>query len=232
MATLKKIVDELREELSGFRISDDTLLPDREYFIDKINSYRESAIRELEVIPEGMYTTSCCHEVVCKNHSCDLNGITYKSKTILHEVELPNLMDGVGVKDIIYLGLEGFSKKFIRVNLNQFLQPDISEYGNSFPIYVRVGNSILLKNLPVQSGNIRVQGLRFLCATYLASAPNDDCSYGEDVVYPASEYILNRVKRLVKMDVLQAMGYPKDFISDALPAMQIPSQESSDAERN
>ena len=215
MQTLSKIVDELREELSGYRLTDDTLLPDREYFIDKINEYRGSVLREMEVIPEGCYTTTCCNEIDCKGQECTVDGIVFKSKRKLYSVSLPNLIDGIGTKDILYLGLDGFAEDFTRVNLRNFIQADYSEYATDFAMYCRIGNSILIKNLPND-------GLRFVCVTFVSMSPVDECNYDTATNYPASDHILSRVKRLVKMDVLQSMGYPKDFINDALPAMQQP----------
>lgn len=215
--TIKKIVDELREELSGFRMSDDTILPDHEFFIDKINEYRASVIREMDVIPESMYTTTCCHQIVCVGQTCTLNGRTFKSKNKLFQVEVPDLIDGVGNKDIIYFGLDGFSLDFTRVSLRDFIRTGYLEFGGNMPIYARIGNVIIVKNIPNDS-------LFFVCMTALQLHPTSSCGYEENTPYPASESVMARVKRLVKMDVLSAMGYPKDFISDALPAMQQPAQ--------
>lgn len=218
--TLKQVVDELREELSGYRISDDTLLPDKQYFIDKINEYRGSVVREMEVIPESMYTTTCCNEIVCVGQSCTVNGVQLKSRNKLFQVDLSNIIDGIGTKDIIYLGLDGFSSQFSRVNLRDFIRSNYNEFGNNAPMFTRLGNTALIKNIPNES-------VFFVCITALYLNVQDACSYDDKTVYPASEHILNRVKRLVKMDVAQALGFPKDFLNDALPAMNAPANEST-----
>lgn len=219
--TLKQIVDELREELSGYKLTDDTLLPDKEYFISKINEYRASVLREMDVIPESMYTTTCCNEIICVGQSCTIDGIVVKSKRKLFEVDLTNVIDGVGNKDIIYFGLDGFAENFTRVTLKEFIRAEYREFGANYPIYARIGTKAIIKNIPNES-------LFFICMTALNHYVEQTCSYNDKVAYPASESVLNRVKRLVKMDVGQSLGFPKDFLNDAAPAMGVPNNESTE----
>lgn len=206
MDTTRKIIDILTIELNGYKLSDESKVPDNDYLLDKLNHYRAVSLRDLKVIPESMYTETTCNEIKCEGSSCVINGKTYTSPFLLHYVDVEPLFDNVGWANIRYLGLDGYQYNFIRKNLDSFMNND-SEFSLTNPYYAVVGNRILIKGLDGLD-------LKLLTISALFNNPVIQCGHGWDMPYPCPDDILARAVYLVKKDVIYSMGINTEILNN------------------
>lgn len=205
---LKNIVYTIKEELSGYIISDDNLFTDN-YLIDKINGVREVLIAEQfreGGIDSQFYQSLCCLEVKCHNQGCTLNGKFYKSGSTYFYVELPSLITKVGMKNIIYFGLDDFYTEFTRMSFDGYMSSDGALWTNKKPLYTVIDGKAIMKNLPTP-------GLKYICINALLSNPISSCNYDDNEDYPVPD--VYKLELLVKKDIMSMYGIVGDEINDA-----------------
>jgi hypothetical protein len=131
---------------------------------------------------------------------CIINGATLPSGTVLWRTNnMPNLIEGVGDKDIQYLGLDNYSKNFKRVNLSSFINSKGDIWNQNDVLYYITGNTAYFKNLPTS-------GAKFICVMGLWERPTSLCNYNLMTdIYPVPS--LYKLKVLLRMDILKSWGY-------------------------
>ncbi len=218
--SLKKIVYSIKEELTGYNITDDVVFSN-EYLIDKINDVREVIIKEHfkeSGIDGQFYQTICCLEVKCFEHGCTLNGKFYKSGSIYWYVELPALIESVGWKNIMYFGLDDFKTQFARNSFDAYLSNEGALWTSKMPIYTVVDGKAILKNLPTP-------GLRYICIMALLQNPQDACNWDEESPYPVPD--VHKLELLVKKDIMSLYGVIPDEKHDARDMKGVPTQSQN-----
>lgn len=205
---LKNIVETLKEELSGYHISDDNLFTD-EYLVDKINSVRAVLIAEQfkeSGIDGQFYQTICCNEVKCNSQGCTINGTFYKSGSTYFYIDLPPLIMKVGLKNIMYFGLDDYQTQFARMSFDGYMSSDGALWTGKMPLYTVVDGMALMKNLPTP-------GLKYICIMALLSNPVDACNYDENDDYPVPDTY--KLELLIKKDIMSLYGIVGDEINDS-----------------
>ena len=205
---LKNIVYTIKEELSGYHITDDSLFTD-EYLIDKINGVREVLIAEQ--FKEGgidgqFYQTLCCLEVKCHTQGCTLNGKFYKSGSTYFYIDLPALIMKVGMKNIMYFGLDDYYTQFTRMSFDGYMSSNSALWTGRMPTYTVVDGKALMKNIPTP-------GLKYICIMALLSNPVDACNWDDNQDYPVPD--IYKLELLVKKDIMSMYGIVGDEINDA-----------------
>jgi hypothetical protein len=204
--SLEKIIYSIKEELSGYIITDDTLYDD-EYIKDKIMSAREAIIKDLyrnKLLNESYYQRLCCLEVNCVEAACNFEGTPIYSGDSYNVIEIPSLIKGVGWDNIINLGTTDLNIKLQRVTFDGFMSSDGALYTSTYPIYTIVDNKALLKNIPL--------GTKFLCGIMLLYDPTEACNWEDNKDYPIDDSY--KLEMLVKKDILSVMGIVGDEIND------------------
>jgi hypothetical protein len=205
---LKNIVYTIKEELSGYKITDDTLFEDA-YLVDKINGVREVLIAEQfrnKYIDPAFYQQLCCLEVLCDKSGCIIEGEFYPSGNNNHYLNIPSLINKVGFDNILYLGLDDMLTQFTRTTTAGYVSSEGALWTKRGTIYLVLGDKILIKNLPNP-------GIKYLCMLGLLSDPTKSCNYDENEDYPVPD--IYKLELLVKKDIMSVYGIVGDEINDA-----------------
>lgn len=222
---LKNIVYSIKEELSGYKITDDTLFED-DYLIDKINGVREVIINEqfrTMYIDPVFYQQMCCLEILCDEMGCEVGEEFYRSGHKQYYVKIPPLINKVGFSNILHFGLDDMLTQFNRTTIAGYISSDGALWTKKSPIYVVLSDKILIKNLPNPN-------LKFLCMVGLLSNPTKACNYDENEDYPVSDTY--KLEMLVKKDIMSMYGIVGDELNDARDMKGILKQAESQREQS
>ncbi len=212
MYSLNKIVEIVKEKVSGFNVRNTFPLTD-EMIIDRINIIRELLIQQnKKKLQDSFYSMTCCLDVVCEGQGCVINDEFIESNVTLYSIKLPTLITGVGSNDIRYLGLSGLIKNFDRVSLDNFIGNQYSVWTGRRPLYTIIGEIAYLKNIPTS-------GLQKLCLVGLVKDPVSLCDYNkEESEYPVPQGY--KLELLVTQDILSGLQIYPDELNDTRHQLQ------------
>ena len=217
--TISDLVHSILEAISGYEVTDDSIFSPR-YIIDKINDVNATLIREaLErgMVPDQFYKRVCCINVECLGVSCEINGRTVNSDTIIYKSEMQGLMQTIGEKALRYLGPDDMSHPINRVGIDAFYLSDGRQWTADKPMFTIIGNDAFFKNLSPAT--------KFLCAIGIFADPTKTCNWNDDTsIYPTPDPY--KLELRVKQDILSTFGIRPDDINDskAMPQGQQPNQ--------
>jgi len=227
MAKTNKIIYSIFDQCTGKIPSDDSRL-EESFILHVMNNVRALIIRQ-EILSgrrldEGYYQLKCCIEVVCDSIVC--NGID--SGKDVYYAKLPKLVEGIGYKNISFLGTVEFPDRFMglksnfdRYSFNGWLSMDHLEWANKRPAYTIVGGYkdgdttedgtvALLRNLPKS-------GIRRLCINGIFANPEEmPCDEEEffEMEYPIPTHLIHRLELITIRQILSTEPVPGDPIQD------------------
>lgn len=205
--TLRHIVYRIKEELSGYIITDDNPFDD-DYLIDKINTVREVLIKDhfkTEGIEGMFYTNICCLEIKCEENGCYLDGTYYRAGTV-YSVELPDLISSVGWRNILYFGGVDKQSPYTRKTLDGFMSSSGALWTGHTEMFTIIGSKAYIKNL-------KTAGQLYVCLTGLLKDPRQACDYLDGVTaYPVPD--VHKLELLVKKDIMSMYGIMGDVLHD------------------
>lgn len=209
MATALQLIEEVKIDFgqdfdnSKFNEAGD------EYFLQKLNGIRSTLIREQlenkKFIEDAFYQFACCYSIVCEKTTCTINGNEVISDGKIFTVTLPDLMPGIGDKNITFFGDPNISVTgFDRKTIDQFILSNDRIYSLESPIYTQIGNKAYLKNLPV--------GVQVICMKAILNDPATACSYRANTAYPVPSYL--KLRMLFRQEIATLIGIPIDNLND------------------
>lgn len=210
---LKKIVNQLQLELSAFKFTDDSPL-DYEYLRDALLIANKSIVDDFArtgLALDGFYQRVECVRLTCSEATCVIDGIVFNSGVYSHIASLPPLVKTIGMKNIAYLGVEGFSGEITRVSLDEFMSMEDARWNKHDAVFVVIGDVAIFKNIP--------KGLSLVLLITILSDCTQACDWPEDdsAEFPTpSEY---KVKLIVKKDILSTFPGGPDIVDDAQMAI-------------
>ena len=214
------------------KLSDDTLLPDEEWILDKMNDVRANIIREVftqtRKLDDMLYQQRDCIELECREIVCvtdlpyrsergeSISDRDIKSGDIQYFIHLPELQGGIGWHNIKYLGLSDYKTGFERKSLIGFNNHEGALYTGREPAYTITdgiqsengGPEALVRNAPTA-------GVKFLGIIAIFSGPTTLCDTRLEDDYPLTDDLINRLELLVVRDILSTLGLPLDAYNDA-----------------
>jgi hypothetical protein len=216
--TLKKMVESVIEQASGFNVTDDNEYPEL-LVEDILVSVNNSLIREAFRNRTLDQTSYMRHEnIEIKELSNDIivEGISIANKSHLLYADIPNLVSGVGDKNLLYLGPVDYSESFSRKRFEKLINQRgiVYRLGNiSFSI---VGNQIFFLET-------EVMGINIISTIGLFSDPRVVSSYNEDEPFPTpSDY---KMELLALQQLLQSKNIPYDIVNDGQRMIVQPRQK-------
>lgn len=217
--TLLQIVEAIKEDISGYKITDDFEIPD-DLIAEKCHDVREVLIQEAVrngELDDKYYQRVCCLEVTCHRHGCTVNGVFIPSSEITWEVELPPRIHVPDWKDILYFGTDQFNMNWGRKKVQDWLDLSGNIVTSTLPTYTTVGDTAWLKNSPTSD-------LKFLCAILLLRDPTTACDWKDDESeYPVpNDY---KIQLLVKQDILQTHPRFRDIMHNGTDVPDQPAQQ-------
>ena len=223
---LRKLISQLQLELSGFGYTDDNPL-DYEYMKDCLVIANKTVLDDFcrsGLTLDGFYQRITCIRLVCDETSCVIDGIIFQSGMYSHIASLPPLVKTIGMKNISFLGVDGFDKEITRVSLDEFLSMDNARHTKNEPVYVIIGDVAIFKNIP--------KGLSLLLLVAILSDCTQACDWPEDdsAEFPTpSEY---KIKLIVKKDIASTFPPQADLIDDAQGALGQPKRQQQPSQDN
>lgn len=220
--TIQEIVDIVKEKLTSFHVTDTFNITDS-IIINRINVIRELLIQQNKNKIQSMfYSEVCCIDVLCVEPGCEINGEFIESGINLSYSDLPELISGLGGKELKYLGLLGFGNNFSEVSFENLFESNYSRYSKRMIQYSRIGNRAYYLNMP--------KNVNKVCLVGLVKDPISLCSYyKEKTVYPTpQEY---KLELLVVQDILSSYNVAPDEQNNTrhdLSAVRQPKQIQSD----
>lgn len=209
---LKKIIEQIWEELDGFNITDDSLY-DYEYLKDKVISANSSLVKDTwrnKLSLDTSYWTCPCIEVECYKDSCTINGITITSNYPIYRATLPQLIKEVGWDDIAYFGMNGFSGSIKRVTFEGFRNQSGNVWTKSSPAFMVIGSDAIIKNIPTK-------GFSMATIVALYEDVTQACNWSEDDMMDFPCPSLEKLSLIVKKNI-SFSGRP-DLIHDSQIAL-------------
>ena len=223
-----KLIYSVIEQCTGKIPSDDTRLSER-FVLHQLNIVRATLIKDYfdkeGKIEESNYQLKCCIPVECERIIC--NGLDSGEKVWYSP--LPDLIEGVGWKNITYFGNVEFGKinrglhnKWDRYNFNGWLSVEYQEWIGRRPAYTIIGgykagtteidgNLALLKNIPNT-------GARSICVLGLFVNPEEGLCDEEDIMqleYPISSNLIYKLQLVVIKQILSTEPMPGDDTNNA-----------------
>ena len=165
---------------------------------------------------DSCYWTCPCIEVECYRDSCTIDGITIESNYPIYKATLPQLIKEVGWDDIAYFGLNGFSSSLKRTSFNGFMHSNGSVWTKDKPLYMVIGNSAIIKNIPTS-------GFSIATIVALYEDVTQACNWNEDDMMDFPCTSLEKLSLLVKKNI-SFSGRP-DLIHDSQIAVNQPQQK-------
>jgi len=202
--SINKIVESI---MIDFRqvTDEDYLATKRNYIIDKIHAIRATLIRDEYESSKRIdkqfymkYSTS----IVCQRNEFIINNITFTSKSYLYTAELPTLIQGVGDKNILFIGTDDYSTSFILKGFGGFQASSYNLHTSAMPLATLLGNTLLLKNVP--------KSMMALYTHILPYDPTEIPGFDNDSDYPCSS--IYKLELLLKKDLLSTWGLPLDVL--------------------
>lgn len=186
----------------------------KEYFADQCDIMRMTLIREYfnsyKYVEQSFYQELPCDDsmITCHSVECTINGVTFETDTDIWEIEIPNLVSGVGPLNIKSITDKKKTFVFTRVGYEDFIDYE-TEYTRPGPIFTNIGEKLYLKNLPTD-------GMSFVSIWALLSSPRGACGWKDTNYYPVPS--VYKLKLLVK----------KDFLSTRPDQRQEPQKKEAD----
>lgn len=228
MAKTNKIIYSIFDQCTGKVPSDDSRL-EESLILHVMNDVRALLIRQEIVsgrrLDESYYQLKCCIEVVCDDIVC--SGID--SGKNVYYARIPKLIEGIGFKNISFLGtvefperFKGLKSNFDRYTMNGWLAMDHLEWANLRPSYSVVGGYMdgdtiedgtiaLLKNLPKT-------GIKRLCIMGIFANPEElPCDEEEfmEMEYPIPTHMIHRLEMITIQQLLSTESVPGDPTQDS-----------------
>jgi len=210
MATLNEILHEIKEGDNSFHITDDYRVDDM-LIIEMINDVRATLIRDEKIrtgfIAGNYYQNECCYEIVCEDDSCTYNGIEIKTGKPVYKVKLKPLIDSLGGLELKYIGNPSLGISFQLMTFDRYMASDGRMFTPGEPVATRMGDELLLKNLPTP-------GMKFICLTSLLKNPTNACDWDND----KTEYPVPSKSKLIDMVNYRLMSkgrMPADKLNNA-----------------
>jgi len=206
--TVEQIIYDIVEITKPY-YTDDTNF-DEEFIIEQINDVRNELLKQAYVsgrmLDDQWYSKTCCIELKCDNIVCD----SLDSGDVDWYSELPNVVGGIGNRDIIYLGDTNMNTSgYDRVNIKSFQTYNKRKWTGYKCIYVVIGGKAYFKNLPTT-------GLKYLCLIGITSGPTSLCDSTRTDKYPIPDVLLYKLKIMVVKQILVTLQVPEDIINDAI----------------
>lgn len=219
------IVDAIKIDLKQF--TDDNRLNTLDgLIIDKLHDFRATLIREeltrQKYVDAKYYQKDDKIAVDCMQNSVTVAGILLKSKNTIWKAILPTLIENVNGKEVLYLGIDGFDRKFQSRTLQSFLSLKFSRWTDKETIYTVYGNTAIFKNLPTK-------GLKYLTGLFLYKYPTDAPGFTINSDYPVPS--ATKLQMLVKKDILATWNIQEDRINDAMDTIDVKQTETKPAEK-
>ena len=212
MATLAEIGYSIKNQVSGFVISDDSPI-DIYLIYHMIRQYRSTLIKEeflqLKRISEALYQQCHCLEIKCREIDCDGES----SGQIQNYVELPPLEQSDGYANIKYFGSVNGKDPYYRRSYQGFLYNEESEYTPHNKTFTIVGNEAILNKLPSKSA-------KYITMVAILEDPlkckTKKCdSLTVDDQYPIPSHMITKIEMLVTKQLNLGLGNTPDPINDA-----------------
>lgn len=207
MSTFNELIYQVRESISGFNVTDD-LLPNDELIANLLNTIRSTLIgQDRNKLESVYYQRYSCLDVECLADSCEVDGITIQGNKI-HYVDPPQLISGIGIQSIKFLGPSDMSVPFQEIDITQFNTIQHRQYGKAGAYFARTSERIFLKGYDDTMGTkLTLVGLFFdPRSVYLCNGNNN-----EDYPVP-SEY---RLLVMAKKDIFTSLGIVPDTTDNA-----------------
>jgi hypothetical protein len=204
---VKDIISMLREELSGYNVTDDNVLDDV-YLLDKCNQVRQVLIlqehKQLKDLSYYYNPPICCLEVECIENECVIEGYTFPTGTVQHYVDLPPLMKQLNGRELAVLGTDNMQFRVNMTTIGGFLSSDARRYTANKMYGFRTGDRVYIKNI----GNTKR-----LCLIGILYDPTQACNWKNDTTpYPVPDSY--KLGIIVKQEILRSMGIPADEIQN------------------
>jgi len=227
MATLSEIGYSIKNQVSGFVISDDSVI-DIYLIYHLIRQYRSTLIKEEFLqhkrVTDGLYQSCHCLEIKCREIECDGES----SGVNQYYVELPALEHSIGWMNIKYFGsLDGLNP-YYRRNHQGFLYNEDSEYTPHNKIYTIIGNEAILNKPPSKTA-------KYITMLAVLEDPlkcrNNKCQVETvDDPYPVPSHMITKIEMLVIKQLSQSLGINPDPVNDAT-GIQYQQQEQTQKPR-
>ena len=222
MATLSEIGYSIKNQVSGFVISDDSVV-DIYLIFHLIRQYRSTLIKEEFLqhkrVSDGLYQTCYCLEIQCREIECDGES----SGESEYYVDLPALEHSIGWNNIKYFGSLDGRTPYYRRNHQGFLYNGESEFTPHNKIFTVIGNEAILNKIPSKSA-------KYISMTAVLEDPlkcrNKKCDVATlDDPYPLPSHMITKIEMLVIKQLASALGINPDPVNDATGVQY--SQEQS-----
>jgi len=195
MITAKKIVYDIIDSVSNYIVTDDNRFLDYERILDKVYEVRAAIIKDEKILTDSMYSDVCCLGVVCADTVCD--GIS--AGETRYYVEIPETIGD----DIRYFSLTDWKTPFNSLGLAGMLANDGNEWTATMPGYYISDGRAYLYNLPTD-------GLKYMCLSAIMESPQDMCDYDDEKEFPFPLEYHNKLKLIIKKDILSTYNIPVD----------------------
>jgi len=206
--SLRDIVNSVKEALTGFNITDDTLYDDM-YLQDKIIDVRNTLIKQEIEAGKNMdayFQFICCLDIKCLETTCTVGGITVGDGDFKYYIDLPKLNENIGKKAIKYIGLSDLKTPASLMSIQGYISLGGSRYTSNLFSGTRIENRIYLQNI--------TPGLTVLCGLLLLDNPQESCDFNKDSNFPVTD--VYKLELLVKKDILSTFGINPDQVSDSM----------------
>ena len=212
MASLSEIGYSIKNQVSGFIISDDSPI-DIYLVYHLIRQYRSTLIKEeflqLKRVSDSLYQSCHCLEIQCREVDCDGES----SGTVQNYVTLPQLESSIGWSNIKYFGSIDGQNPYYRRTHQGFLYNGESEFTPHNKTFTVIGNEAILNKLP--SKTAKYITLIGVLEDPLACKSKKCENIGVDDPYPVPSHMITKIELLVVKALNMGLGHVPDPVNDA-----------------
>ena len=198
--TAKRIIDGIMIEVMSYGQEYYDKLPDSMYFLDKLNTWRSTVIRDMgdvKMYPSAFYQTHTQLIVEKASKSTVVNEVPVEVAENVYYTNIPELI-GYSWKEILFFGTD---KNFSRRSMTSFMNNEGNKYTKHLPCYtIAESGKAYIRNLPTTA-------TRFITMKAIFSHPHLLPNYSyESTAYPISEMALPKVEYLLKKEIFESLG--------------------------
>lgn len=216
--TFDKIVYSLLEIVTNFKVTDDVEYPVL-WIQDALISMHNTLMREaynnntlgpeLLLLHENIPVKDLTKEV-------DIQGISIPIKSKLCYSEIPELVSGIALRFIDYLGTVDLTTPFSYRKISSLINEGGTIYKLPQPVYSILNNKLLFSREDMA-------GKKVVSLIGYFRDPRDVNTYNPDDPFPTpSEY---KLELIALTHLLSAKGVPPDVINDAQRALNQPTEQ-------
>jgi|TARA_R100000093_G_C1945099_1_gene74001 hypothetical protein len=212
MATLNEITYSIKNQLSGYVITDDNRLDDA-FIQHEIKQYRSTLIKEMyrdtKRLDSALYQFCYCLKVTCDTVICDGNVAEAK----IDYVEVPPLEGSIGWENVKYFGSLDDATPYYRRTYEGLTYSSDGQYTANMPQYSVIGGKAYFTKLV--SPSVKYMKMLAILEDPLKCRKEGCSSITPDDPYPVPSAMLAKLEMLVMKQISQGLSIPPDVKNDA-----------------